>query len=218
MKPTMKFITTLILLTFVSLPAFAWDNDPIDQAWRSNDLEALQQMAQGDDFSALYSHYRIALIAQEQGNKKLANQSLKVVLDKLSDHYQTADEAALYYNCIGLSIALKPWTAAFAVKKADKALNYSESLSTDHPPTLVAKGVGLFNRPSFVGGDKAQALVYFDQALMLYQLEEAWAYEDAWLWKIKALIKTDQPVLAAEQQRLLLQQFPDFIAAKELTF
>ena len=217
MKPAMKTLVSLIIVTALSLPAFAWDNEAIDTAWRSNDVETLTAFAQGEGFAALYSQYRIALIAQEQGDKTLAKKSLDIIVDALENNYQSTDEAALYYNAVGLSIALKPWTAAFAIKKATKALEYSESQTTVHAPTLVANAVGLFNRPAFAGGDKEQALIYFDRALDLYAQQEAWGYEDAWLWQIKALNATDQPDLAAQQLQLLLQKYPDFIAAQELT-
>lgn len=217
MKPTMKTLFCLLLASSLCLPALAWDNDTIDAAWRANDLDALNALTQGEGFSVLYSHYRIALIAQQQGDKKLAKKSLEVVTDQLEDNYQNADEAALYYNSVGLSIALKPWTAAFAIKKATKALEFSEALTPNHAPTLVANAVGLLNRPAFAGGDKDQALLYFEQALALYQQQEAWGYEDALLWRIKALDATGQSELAVEQLNLLRQKYPDFFAAQELT-
>ncbi|MFQ3229906.1 tetratricopeptide repeat protein [Reinekea sp.] len=205
------------MLTFLATPALAWDNDDIDAAWRANDLDSLRALAQGEGFSALYSHYRIALIAQEQGDKKLAKKSLDIITDQLEDNYQNADEAALYYNSVGLTIALKPWTAAFAIKKATQALEYSEALTPNHAPTLVANAVGLLNRPAFAGGDKDQALIYFEQALARYQQQEAWGYEDALLWRIKALDATDKTELAVEQLKLLQQKYPNFVAAQELT-
>jgi tetratricopeptide (TPR) repeat protein len=213
MKPMLTLFFALTLSPLVT----AWDNNDIDRAWRIQSIEQLQSINPDDEFGALYRQYRIALLAQEQGNKKLAKKSLSVILDALEDNYQTADQAALYYNALGLSIALKPWTAAFTLKKANKAMEFSESKTPNHAPTLVAKAVGLINRPAFAGGDKALALTYLDQALTLYQQTEAWAYEDAWLWKVKALIALDKPEEAAKHLKSLQNAFPDFTEAQRIS-
>jgi hypothetical protein len=214
----MKWLSLPFFFVLIQLPALAWDNDQVDQAWRQHDISALEEMASDDNFAGLYSHYRIAAIALDQDNKKLAKKSLNIVLDRLEDNYQNADEAALYYNALGLSIALKPWTAAFIVNKADDALTFSEKQTPEHASTLVAKAIGLYNRPAFVGGDKDLAIKYFDQALGLYELEEAWGFEDAWLWKVKTLVDLGDTKAAFEQKEQLLQRFPDYIDAQQLTF
>ncbi|MDN3649922.1 hypothetical protein QWZ13_13460 [Reinekea marina] len=211
---TKSIIASLIFI--LSSAAYAWDNNEIDQAWRTENIDQLTKLAKLDGFDALYSHYRLALLAQEKGDKKLAKNSLEIIFDALEDNYQSADQAALYYNALGLSIALKPWTAAFTLKKANKAIEYSDLAAPNHAPSLVAKAVGLINRPAFAGGDKAQALIYLDEALETYRLTEAWGYEDAWLWKVKVLAALDQPDQAQATLKALLTQFPDFKAAERL--
>jgi len=209
-----KLIT--LLLAFSLTPAFGWDNNDIDRAWRAEQSERLQQLTSQDRFAELYIHYRLAMIALNNDDKKTAKASLETIKDTLKKSYQTQDEAALYSAALGLSITLKPWQAAFIAGDAEDALAYSLEISKEHAPTLMVKGIALHNTPSLLGGDKAKALEYFDKALTIYQQTEAWGLEDAWLWKAKTLYKLDRIADAESTLQDLRDQYPDFKEAQNL--
>ena len=206
----------LTLLLLASSYALSWDNDTLDQAWRVDDISALEVFKANSDFEQQYVQYRIGMIALRMDDKKKAKKALDSVIDFYEDNYKTADEAALYSAALGLSIAVRPWKAISISKKAEAALDYAKAQSTNHAPTLMVEGIAQFNTPGFMGGDKALAVKTFDQAIALYEQEESWGFEDALLWKIKALAETDQPAEATANQTTALEKFPDYVELTEL--
>ena len=198
-----------LLLAILPGLAFCWDNDPLDEAWRQDRIAPLMAATQsGEDFQALYAHYRIAMIALRNDDKKQAKRSLEIVQDALED-YQSCDEAALYAASIGLSISIKPWQAAFIAGRAEDALADCDQ-NQSHAPTLMVKGIASFNTPALLGGDREAALALFNDALAEYDSSDAWGHEDAWLWKVKTLIALDQPANAEETWERAQARYPDF--------
>ncbi len=208
----------MLLLLFTANSAYSWDDNVIDQYWRSQNIDELKRASQGDQFKNLYAHYRLAMVAIHQDDKKTAQKSLDRIRKALKGSYNTADEAALYSASLGQSITLKPWQAAFIAGGAEDALDYSFELSDSHAPTLMVKGIAKYNTPSMLGGDRKDALDLFEQAIELYQETEAWGYEDAWLWKTKALYSLDRKAEAMESLNKLKAAFPDYYEADALTF
>lgn len=211
----MNIVRIVCLVCIASFTA-AWDNESIDQAWRSENTQALAKSTQGDDFLALYANYRLAMVAINLDDKKTAKTALDAIKDSLKNDYNTVDEAALYSASLGLSITLKPWQAAFIAGGAEDALDFSLAKQSDHAPTLMVKGIAMFNTPSLLGGDKAAALMYFDKAIALYEAEPAWGYEDALLWRVKALQVLGQTDAASQALSDLRSKFPDFVEANAL--
>lgn len=209
----MKRIFITLLSSLASL-SFAWDNNTLDEAWRADNLAALQSHTAASDFEAQYVQYRVGMIALRKDDKKLAKKALDSVIDFYENNYTNADEAALYSAALGLSIAIRPWKALSISKKAETALDFAKEQATDHAPTLMVEGIALFNTPSFMGGDKALAVQTFEQAIALYKQQEAWGLEDAWLWKVKALQATEQT--AETDYETAIQAFPDYIELTEL--
>jgi len=212
----LRLITLILSYTILSSLAFGWDNNTIDQLWRTENTTELEKTAQLAGYDALYANYRLAMIALENDDKKTARSNLDTIKKALKSNYKTPDEAALYSATLGLSIGLKPWQAAFIAGKAEKALEYSEEIETNHAPTLMVRGIALFNTPKFMGGDKQAALEYFNQAITLYSSTEAWGMEDAWLWKIKTLAELDRIEEANTAWLSLLEQYPDYLDAQRL--
>ncbi len=212
---TLKIAQFLCLLCFAGV-SFAWDNDDVDTAWRSENLEQLANFSQEQGFLSLYAHYRLAMVAINKDEKKIAKKSLDVIKDALKGKYQTPDEAALYSTTLGLSITLKPWQAAFIASGAEDALDFSFAKQDDHAPTLMVKGIAMFNTPSLLGGDKALALEYFNKAISLYKTEPAWGYEDALLWRVKALQTLGDSDAARQSLAALQTMYPDFVEANDL--
>jgi len=206
----------LVTALLVSTHVLAWDDNRIDTLWRTNAPAELGQTLDTDGFGRLYAHYRLGQLALERGDKKAAKASLYLVLDELKDNYQDNDQAALYAASLGLSIGLKPWQAVFIAGRAEDAMTASEAMDTDHAPTAMVRGIGLFNTPALMGGDKEAALGHFNRALALYDGNEAWGLEDAWLWQIKALMALDRRAEAEVSARALLERYPDFISATEV--
>lgn len=207
---------TRLFIFLCLLPALglAWDNDPLDTAWRRDQPDALITASQGDDFTALYAHYRLAMVAIRDDDKKQAKQSLETVQKTLKT-YQSCDEAALYSASLGLSITLKPWQAAFIAGRAGDALEYCAQ-TPPHAPTLMVEGVALYNTPSLLGGDREQALSAFNRALEQYRKEDAWGHEDAWLWKIKALMALERTEEARTTHARATEKFPDYVELSEI--
>jgi len=210
-RPTLCLLLTALL---ISPNLLAWDDNRIDTLWRTEALTELSQSLAEDGFERWYGYYRLGQLALERGDKKAAKAALYLIRDELKDNYETADQAALYAATLGLSIALKPWQAVFIAGRAEKSLAASEALSADHAPTAMVRGIGLFNTPALMGGDKAAALAHFNRALALYEGAEAWGMEDAWLWQIKALLALDRHTEAEASAFALLTRYPDFILAK----
>lgn len=210
------FLTFLILLSATT--AFSWDNNTIDQHWHSQNVDGLKQASQGDEFEHLYAHYRLAMIAIHQDDKKTAKKSLDTIRKALKGNYNNEDEAALYSASLGQSITLKPWQAAFIAGGAEDALDYSFGLSDSHAPTLMVQGIAKYNTPSMLGGDRDEALTLFEKAIELYQETEAWGFEDAWLWKTKALFALDRKEEAIDSLNQLKTAYPDYYEAVALTF
>jgi hypothetical protein len=209
----------LIALTlFTATTAFSWDDNTIDQYWQNQNVDQLKQAADGEEFTHLYAHYRLAMISIQQDDKKTAKKSLDTIRKALKGKYKTADEAALYSAALGQSITLKPWQAAFIAGGAEDALEYSFELEENHAPTLMVQGIAKYNTPSLMGGDKEVALKMFEQAIALYQDTEAWGFEDAWLWKTKALHALDQKQAAEDSLAELRAAFPNYYEAAQLTF
>ncbi|EAR10478.1 tetratricopeptide repeat protein [Reinekea blandensis] len=198
-----------LLLAILPGLALCWDNDSLDEAWRQERITPLMTAAQpGEDFQALYAHYRVAMIALRNDDKKQAKRSLEIVQDALED-YQSCDEAALYAASIGLSISIKPWQAAFIAGRAEDALATCEQ-SQGHAPTLMVKGIASFNTPALLGGDREAALALFNDALTQYETSDAWGHEDAWLWKVKTLSALEQTASAKETWKRAQARYPDF--------
>jgi hypothetical protein len=205
-------------LTFISGISSAWDNNQIDNIWHSEDLGALNKASNGENFEQSYASYRLAMAAINQGDKKLAKSALDKLRKRLKNKYKTADEAALYSASLGLSITLKPWQAAFIAKGAENALDYSFENFQDHAPTLMVKGIALYNTPKLLGGDRELALETFNKAIELYDLEEAWGYEDARLWRVKALYALELSTEATSSLEQLRADYPNFKEAQVYTF
>jgi len=210
-RPTLCLFLTVLL---VSPKLLAWDDNRIDTLWRTDALSDLRQTLPGDGFGRWYGYYRLGQLALERGDKKAAKDALYLIRDELEDTYQTPDQAALYAATLGLSIGLKPWQAIFIAGKAETALVASEALTADHAPTAMVRGIGLFNTPALMGGDKEAALDHFNRALALYDGNEAWGLEDAWLWQIKALLALERRAEAQASAFALRTRYPDFILAK----
>jgi tetratricopeptide (TPR) repeat protein len=203
---------------FSANSAFSWDNNSIDQHWHTQDIAELTRASEGGDFQHLYAHYRLAMIAIYQDDKKTAKKSLDTIRKALKGKYKTADEAALYSASLGQSITLKPWQAAFIAGGAEEALEYSFELTDTHAPTLMVQGIAKYNTPSMLGGDREVALELFEKAIELYKETEAWGYEDAWLWKTKALYALDRSQEAIDSLNQLRATYPDYYEAAALTF
>lgn len=206
-----------LLLCLILLPATAlsWDNNVLDQAWRQANATPLMQAAErSDDFQSSYANYRLAMLALRQDDKKQAKQALDALQDAL-ENYQSCDEAALYGASIGLSITLKPWQAAFIAGRANDALDFCDQPER-HAPTLMVDGVGLYNTPSLLGGDRDAALEAFNRALELYAEQDAWGHEDAWLWKVRALQALERPDEARQVWETARQRYPDFVELREI--
>jgi hypothetical protein len=212
-RPTLTLLLSVLL---VSPNVLAWDDNRIDTLWRTDALTELSQTLPGDGFERWYGYYRLGQLALERGDKRAAKDALYLIRDELKGSYQTPDQAALYAATLGLSIGLKPWQAIFIAGKAETALVASEALSDNHAPTAMVRGIGLFNTPALMGGDKAVALDHFNRALTLYDVNEAWGMEDAWLWQIKALLALDRRAEAEASAAALLTRYPDFSQAKSL--
>lgn len=205
----------ILALVFSLIPALslAWDNESLDSAWRQDKTAPLQQAAGTDSFTALYAHYRLAMVAIREDDKKQAKRSLDAIKDSLKD-YQSCDEAALYAASLGLSITLKPWQAAFIAGRAEDAMEYCKQ--PPHAPSLMVSGIAQYNTPGLLGGDREEALKTFSQAIALYSEQDAWGHEDAWLWKIKALqaLERDDEAVTAYEEAIAL--FPDYIELTEI--
>lgn len=209
-----------LLAIFLLLPlsGYGWDDNSLDLAWRSHDLQPLQQASANSDFRGWYAHYRMAMLALDNDDKKQAKASLDILKNALKNNYQSTDEAALYSMSLGLTIALKPWQAAFIAGSAEDSLQYCKDQPDEHPACYLVEGTAQFNTPSLLGGDKVEALNTFEKAIALYTQEESWGYEDALLWKVKTLIALERLNEARSARQELLTLFPDFLDAQRLEF
>jgi tetratricopeptide (TPR) repeat protein len=194
----------------------AWDNNEIDTAWRQDNAKALSAFETTNEFERLYQQYRIGMLAMREGDKKLAKKALGEVQKSLKNNYTNTNEAALYSATLGQAIALSPFRAVFLAGQAEEALEYSFETETQHAPTLMVRAIALYNTPSMMGGDKERAVTVFEEAISLYEQQEAWGYEDAWLWKIRALQATGQIDQAKADLAKALELFPDYAELQEL--
>lgn len=211
----MKTFLPVLFIAFSSA-ALAWDNNEIDSAWRQDDAASLEAIETENEFERLYQQYRVGMLAMRTGDKKLAKSALGDVQKSLKNNYSNTNEAALYSAALGQSIALSPLRAVFLANQAEEALEYSFGQDTQHAPTLMVRAIALYNTPSLMGGDKEKAVTVFEEAISLYEQQEAWGYEDAWLWKIRALQATGQTEQAKADLEKALALFPDYAELQEL--
>ncbi len=113
---------------------------------------------------------------------------------------------------VAYRIALQPWRAPFLGHSHTDMLERAVQLSPSKGLPLVEQANSLYFRPSFVGGDKQQAIEAYKKAFEYYKNfeHEHWMYYNVGAWLAQAYAAEGDEARAEKLYLQLLQEAPDF--------
>jgi tetratricopeptide (TPR) repeat protein len=124
---------------------------------------------------------------------------------------------ALSAALVAYRIALQPWRAPFLGHSHTENLEKAVRLSPSKGLTLVEQANSLFFRPSFVGGNKQQAIDAYERAFEYYKKyqHDHWMYYNVGAWLAQAYAEYGDKTRAEKLYLQLLQEAPNFSWVKD---
>ena len=133
-------------------------------------------------------------------DKKEAGRYIKDGIDHLDQALKVnpkfADAIALRAGLQGLSIAINPSRGMMLGGEMEEAFGRATALDPANPRVVLLQGINTFNKPKFVGGGAAKALVTLMKAADLFAAEAPgptqWGHDEAYAWAGRAAAKLDK--------------------------
>lgn len=129
---------------------------------------------------------------------------------------KNAEAIALKAAMVGMSIALNPMSAMTAGPESNELFESATALAPNNPRVYLMDGIGVLNRPKFVGGGPDKALPLLRKAQELFAAAPAadstaidWGRGDAYLWAGRAASMLDDPAAAVAAYKKCLEFEPD---------
>lgn len=128
---------------------------------------------------------------------------------------KNVEALALKAAMLGMSIALNPMSAMTAGPESNELFEKAIALAPNNPRIYLMDGIGILNRPKFVGGGADKALPQLRKAQELFAAAPAadstaidWGRGEAYLWAGRAATMLDDPAGAAAAYKKCLEFEP----------
>jgi hypothetical protein len=167
---------------------------------------------------ALADHRLVPRLMSE--DKKLAKRYSKDGIARLDQVLKAepkhVEAMALKGAMVGMSIALSPMSAMSAGPESNELFEGAMALEPGNPRIHLMDGIGILNRPKFVGGGADKALPRLRKAQELFAAAPAadstaidWGRGESYLWAGRASLKLDDAPGAVEAFKKCLEFEPD---------
>lgn len=237
MKALLVAACLLAGLPAVSSAATDWADVEarLQYAYYVEDARALRGIADtiaalpADPMKSYYQgllQYRLLLLATGK-DKGAAKDAAESCVDRLGEANSArpdfAQSLALQAGCMGILSGLKPWKAPVLGSRSTSQLERSLKLAPRDPRVILLDALADYERPSFVGGDKARAFTKLQKAVTAFEAERqsiaplpGWGAAEAYTYLARSHLDRGEAVdaRAALERALLLA--PDFAFAKRL--
>lgn len=227
----------LLAIPAMSFAATDWADVEarLQYAYYTEDTRALRNVAEtiasapSEPLRSYYqglAQYRLLLLATGK-DKGAAKDAAEACVDRLGEANEAksdfAQGLALQAGCMGILSGLKPWKAPVLGSRSTSQLERSLQLAPKDPRVILLDALADYERPSFVGGDKARAFTKLQKAVAAFETERqgvvpvpGWGAAEAYTYLARSHLDRGEavPARAALERALLLA--PDFAFAKRL--
>lgn len=119
---------------------------------------------------------------------------------------------ALNGALVGFRIGLQPLKAPFLGKENASAVDRAIRVSPNDALPWVERGNSLYFRPAAVGGNKTEAIKYYEKAFSIYKKQGGcnWMYFNMGAWLGQVYAKQGDKAKAEAQYRQMLKEAPHF--------
>lgn len=225
MFKTLVFFIVLYLLPFIS---FSNSNDircrftsfllKGDMASWEVMVDSLQKrnLDKAEDDVLLHAEYALTGYLFSQDKKKEAG----IIMSKFEAHLEnkmirypnTANYHAFKAALYGFKIAMAPWKAPFYSFSHQREVEKANQLRKDEALPLIEQANSYYFRPSFFGGDKVKAMLYYEKAFKILSKSPQcnWVFFNNGAWLGQLYTKLGYRDKAIATYHYVLEQNPDF--------
>lgn len=175
-----------------------------------------QRLTPAQEKTLLLAEYGLIGYHLSQGNKDEASDVMGHFERRLEKWMKRTPDDATYHALsaalTGFKIGLNPLIAPFVNSEHKEQIANALQYRTVEPLPLIEKANSLYFRPSFVGGDKEEAIKAYEQAFSILRNHKHcnWLYLYVGSWLGQVYTKMDEPRKAKQVYLELLDVAPDF--------
>ncbi len=180
-----------------------------------------------EQYAHAYVQFRVQQVATLQKREKDAQKAGTACVDTLDAALQrepkSAEALALQSSCYGYLAGLGGLGAIRNGSRSGKAVEAALVLEPKNPRVILVDGFGVYQRPKFVGGDKAKGCVKFREAAAAFDAAGTgastngigWGAPEAHYWAGRCATDAGNVAAARPEYERALALAPDFAAAKK---
>jgi hypothetical protein len=207
-------------------------------AFFARDAAALAQLATAtapwaksanprEQYAHAYVQFRALQVATLQRRDKDSGKAGEACVDTLDAllkrEPKSAEALALQSSCYGYLAGLGGMGAIRNGSRSGKSMEAALALEPKNPRVILADGFGVYQRPKFVGGDKAKGCARFRESAAAFDAAGtagnagaiAWGAPEAHYWVGRCATDAGDAAAATPAYERALALAPDFVAAKK---
>ncbi len=180
-----------------------------------------------EQYAHAYVQFRVQQIATLQGREKDAQKAGTACVETLDAALKrepkSAEALALQSSCYGYLAGLGGMGAIRNGSRSGKSAEAAVALEPKNPRVILVDGFGVYQRPKFVGGDKAKGCAKFIEAAAAFDAAGAavtasgvgWGAPEAHYWAGRCAADAGNAAAAKPRYERALQLAPEFAAARK---